>query len=854
MQGEHKKTDMLRPSGADPIMEGEHSEVTLAESEKSFRALTEAAFEGFCISENDRVCVVNDQLVDMLGYPREELIGKSVVELVPSESRAMVTEAFHGDQDAAYEHQMRRKDGSDFHVESQTRKVQIKNRVLHLTAVRDISERKQAESDLKLFRELIDRSNNGIHVVDPATARFLDVNECVCRDLGYTRDEMLALTVFDVVVGLDWSEYHAQVERLRKAGHAHLEAPHRRKDGTVFLAEVNLSFASLDRDYLVVITRDITERQQAAAALKESEERLRLLAEAAFVGICISENGRVCDINNQFLKMFGYERDELIGKAVLELVAPESRQKVMEAISGGREVAYECQVLRKDGTFFYTEIRAKTVQVGGKMLRMSALSDITGRKREAAALAQSEEKYRCLFESSREAIMTLDGPAWRFTSANPAAVTMFRAKSEADLLTHAPWELSPERQPDGLDSDAKAQMMIVKALSEGSHFFEWTHRRLDGQEFPATVHLSTMQAGGKLSLQGTVRDVTQSRALEGLLRLQSGALEAAANAIVITDTKGVIQWANVAFSTLTGYDPGEVMGNTPRVLKSGKHDEKYYQNLWETVAGGKVWKGEMINRRKDGTLYDEEMTITPVKEVNGEITHFIAVKQDITERKRAEARITEQAELLDKAQDAIHVRDLEGRILFWNKGAERIYGWTREEAEGRNISKIIPHDPKLLNEINGLTMSRGEWYGEIEQLAKDQRKLTVEVRSTLIRDPEGHPKSVLSINTDVTEKKKIEAQFMRAQRMESLGTLAGGIAHDLNNILAPILMSIDLLRMLAENPQISGVLDTIETSAKRGTEIVGQVLSFARGLEGRPSTSSRNWPRSSRIRSRKISG
>ena len=204
----------------------------------------------------------------------------------------------------------------------------------------------------------------------------------------------------------------------------------------------------------------------------------------------------------------------------------------------------------------------------------------------------------------------------------------------------------------------------------------------------------------------------------------------------------------------------------------------------------------------------------------------------VDERAQAEEQIAEQAALLDKAQDAILVRDLEGKILFWNKGAERIYGWTRQEVVGRDKCKLLHANQKKFEEINGLTISQGEWTGEFQHVTKDQREIAIEARWALIRDNEGHPKSVLEINTDITERKKIEAQFMRAQRMESIGTLAGGVAHDLNNILAPIMMSIDILRTTSDSPQANQILETIKVSAKRGADIVRQVLSFARGIEG----------------------
>ena len=161
-----------------------------------------------------------------------------------------------------------------------------------------------------------------------------------------------------------------------------------------------------------------------------------------------------------------------------------------------------------------------------------------------------------------------------------------------------------------------------------------------------------------------------------------------------------------------------------------------------------------------------------------------------------------------------------------------MYGWTSEEVIGRDVRDLLHVNVKKFEEAHGLVLDLGEWYGELQYHTRSRGDITVEARWTLIRDDDGQPQSVLIINTDITEKKKIEAQFLRAQRMESIGTLAGGIAHDLNNILAPILMSIDILKDMSESEQALEILNTIDLSAKRGADIVRQVLSFARGLEG----------------------
>ena len=215
----------------------------------------------------------------------------------------------------------------------------------------------------------------------------------------------------------------------------------------------------------------------------------------------------------------------------------------------------------------------------------------------------------------------------------------------------------------------------------------------------------------------------------------------------------------------------------------------------------------------------------------GRPLRMVGTAQDITRRKEAEAQIAEQAALLDKAKDAIIVRGLDHRILFWSKGAERLYGWTSAEVMGLDPSTFLYDAADQIDEPKKLVIEHGEWSGALRQVTKDRREVEVDSHWTLVRDEAGQPKSVLSINTDVTEKRKLEAQFFRAQRLESIGTLAGGIAHDLNNVLTPIMMSIDLLRTRATDPLCVSTLDTIAASAKRGASMVSQVLSFARGVE-----------------------
>ena len=207
------------------------------------------------------------------------------------------------------------------------------------------------------------------------------------------------------------------------------------------------------------------------------------------------------------------------------------------------------------------------------------------------------------------------------------------------------------------------------------------------------------------------------------------------------------------------------------------------------------------------------------------------------ERKRSEQKIREQAALLDIATDAILVQDLQGKILFWNKGAENLYGYCATEAIGSFVSKLGDAEFAKEQELaKAVLLSSGAWQGELEQARKDNNKVVVESRWTLVRDRTGQPTSILVVNTDITQKKQLEAQFLRAQRLESVGTLASGIAHDLNNVLTPILMSVQLLKIKFPEPQHQPLLKMLESNVKRGSALIKQVLSFARGVEGKKVT------------------
>jgi PAS domain S-box-containing protein len=279
----------------------------------------------------------------------------------------------------------------------------------------------------------------------------------------------------------------------------------------------------------------------------------------------------------------------------------------------------------------------------------------------------------------------------------------------------------------------------------------------------------------------------------------------------------------------------EDFGGALDAWRSGVHPEDRERCEAEHAAalnGVREFHTEFRIRWPDKQVRDIEAHGIVLRAADGTAVRMIGVNWDITERKIVDRRLLQQAELLDLAHDAIMVRDIEGRIQFWNRGAQAIYGWTSDEAIGKLASKLLFTDSEKYDLAHQSIIETGGWSGEHYQIRKDGTQVIVASRWTLLSDQDGVPQCMLIINTDITEQKKMESQFLRAQRLESIGTLASGVAHDLNNILGPILLSVPLLRDELSPDVRETILCDLESSAQRGSEIVRQVLTFARGAEG----------------------
>ncbi|MEH2273013.1 MAG: PAS domain S-box protein [Nostoc sp.] len=304
---------------------------------------------------------------------------------------------------------------------------------------------------------------------------------------------------------------------------------------------------------------------------------------------------------------------------------------------------------------------------------------------------------------------------------------------------------------------------------------------------------------------------------------------------LVTDATGIIQEANYAAAKLLNMRQSYLIGKPMAVFVHQTERQKFRQIMLQLQQQGQIRREELqIFHNQGGIDFPAELTAIAVEDSQGKTGNLRWLFRDISDRHQQEQKIREQAALLDITTDAIIVEDLHNQILFWNQGAEKMYGWQVQEVQGKDAWELLSKKTSpQLSAAQKAVIERGTWQGELHKFTKDSGERIIASRWTLMLDAVGLPKSILIIDTDITEKKQLETQLLRSQRLESLGILASGIAHDLNNLLTPILGIAQLLPL--KYPHLDDVslqmLKILETNAKRGGDLVGQILLFTRGSE-----------------------
>jgi PAS domain S-box-containing protein len=434
------------------------------------------------------------------------------------------------------------------------------------------------------------------------------------------------------------------------------------------------------------------------------------------------------------------------------------------------------------------------------------------------------EQIRRILESITDGFFALD-TQWRFTYVNRQTEALLK-RDRQDLLGQSIWDKIPQ--------------------VAGSTFYEHCHKALSEQSDikfehfypPLETWFEVYACPSPDGLSVYFNDITERKLSEEALRESEAnyrtIFDAVDDAIFVHDTEtGAIVDVNQKMCELYGWTPEEAYhlrrgswGTTETPFK----EDLVLQRI-RKAAEGEPQLFEWQTEDKTGRRFWVEVSLKRAC-VAGK-NRVLAVVRDISLRKQEEEQLREQAALLDHATDAIIVQDLDGVVLYWNMGAERMYGWLAAEAKGKNVRDLLyKANLPQYGAARSALLENGQWFGEIHQQTKDGKGIIAEGHWTLVPEDAGKPKSMFAINTDITEKKKLESQFLRAQRMESIGTLASGIAHNLGNLLSPILLTIQMLKRKFTDEESQHMLAILKINAERAGEMIRQVLEFARGIEG----------------------
>ncbi|MGY6497212.1 MAG: hybrid sensor histidine kinase/response regulator, partial [Microcella sp.] len=333
--------------------------------------------------------------------------------------------------------------------------------------------------------------------------------------------------------------------------------------------------------------------------------------------------------------------------------------------------------------------------------------------------------------------------------------------------------------------------------------------------------------GALVDLSNVVREREERRAAEDALRLT---LDQVDDGFAFFDEQFRYTYVNPAAERVLGLSAQVLLGSVIWDVLDGSYDSVFGESYRQAMSEKR--RVSIRNVYRPTGRWFESIAYPTASGLAVYFRDVTAEEERNLERQRLLAEAEAMASLLDASNEAMIMEDLDYVITYWNQGAEQIYGWTAEEVIGRRAGELLYSDPAVFAGPAEALLRDGRWSGEMVQRTKDGREVIIQCRWQAVRDDEGRPVKFFAVNSDVTAQRREREQQARAQRMESLGTLAGGIAHDLNNVLTPLLMSTQLLRKQQTNPDHARMLETMEASIVRGAHMIRQVLTFARGVEG----------------------
>ena len=611
---------------------------------------------------------------------------------------------------------------------------------------------------------------------------------------------------------------------------------------------------------IIVLFKDITELESVRQEQKKLFNSIYKGVEHIIFIVDVNKDGsfKFTDVNPAYERLSGMEAEKIIGRSPLDLADQVSKENLANVISRYKECVESKKNIKYEELIDFKGVERWWLTTLNPILDdddevdqiVGTTFEITDRKniehelsehktnlelnieKRITQLTDIELRFRRLGDNIRDGIRIVENGKLVYVNRGFCSISGYSKKELFDLNSR---ELVHKNDWEWVNDT------ISKTKHTGNPPDElkfWIKRKDGTERFIHNRYSKWKNADGDFTLYIFTIDITEKEKDKEQLLLQSSALNAAANSITITDSAGKIIWANDSFTSLTQYTREEIIGKNHSVLKSGKQDEKFYENLWSTIKSGKVWRGELQNKQKDGKLYHEEMTITPVK-VNGIVTHYIAIKQDISDRKKNETELVirekKYRSLFSNSHNAILVSDFKGKILEMNQAARDLLGINEENISNLNSTQFILNSNRFTDFLIMLK-EKGYVKNFTSQIIKqDKSKLDCLINATLHKSETGDSDVFQAILLDITEQveaKRIlenaldEAEKANNVKSEFLAQMSHEIRTPITVILSYIgLIKSDVIDLLTND--MRELFPSMERASKRIIRTIDLLLNVA---------------------------